>query len=650
MGKGNAPPDSDVKRFMIYPELQGEYGRLITNAESIYGLGDDGTYRSNYNIPGASGLEQSAFNLTPDALRRARAGSIRAQGVATDIATRGADIGGAQSVLSRAMNGNGPSGGMGTLRTFAGGGGVGAGGTGTFDEFARGGGVGAGGQGTYDLFARGGGVGAGGQSTYDLFARGGGVGQGGQDVIRSALNLGPGGEATFADLQRAGALGSGGQDEVNRLLRERLGEGGLETLRSFSQGNGVDDRARQLTSQLAEAAAGSNFGTDYAQRAAGGEYVGGGNPYIDKVIGAANRSSEEAYRRAVGSLEGRLSMAGVGGDVTDAERRLKQGETETFARELGDTENRIRYQSYEAERERQQQAGLALPGELRANLGAQLAASGQLDEQTLARAGLRLNAAGQLEAATLNRRGQELDTALAAEDIAQGRAGIRLGAGQAAEAATQGRAGIRLNTGQALDQAALERAGLRLSGAQGQEQGAQFRAGARLQGAAGQEQGAQFRAGARLQGAEGQENAAQFRGNLRFQGAQALDQAALSRYQASINAAQGYASNALSATDQRLQAAGALPGLGQSFLTQLGSSAELGGLQRGIQERQNLAPFEALERYTGVIGSLAGSANPGAGAAAAQGYQSRGQQLFGNILALGSLGTGALGAYRGTRP
>jgi hypothetical protein len=120
-----------------------------------------------------------------------------------------------------------------------------------------------------------------------------------------------------------------------------------------------------------------------------------------------------------------------------------------------------------------------------------------------------------------------------------------------------------------------------------------------------------------------------------------------------LNAAQGYGSD-LANRAGFAQAAGA--GARADIGTALGAGGQLGGMYSGVvnplaqmygvgqlqqqgQERQDNAGWGNLQQYLGLLGQAGGMANPAAGAQAMQGYQSGGQQMFGNMLALGGLGS-----------
>jgi hypothetical protein len=121
-----------------------------------------------------------------------------------------------------------------------------------------------------------------------------------------------------------------------------------------------------------------------------------------------------------------------------------------------------------------------------------------------------------------------------------------------------------------------------------------------------------------------------------------------------LNAAQGYGSD-LANRAGYAQAAGA--GNRADIGTALGAGGSLAGMYSGVtsplatmygigqqqqqgQERLNNSDWAGMQQYLNMLGQIGGTTNPGAGAQAMQGYQSQGQQTFGNMLALA--GTGAM--------
>lgn len=667
MGKGgDDPPDSAVQRYQLYPELQGEYGRAITEAENLY------RRLQRTNPTGFNPLEQEGFDLTRQAATFGRGDLVNAADVANRIAG-GSNYGGPeQAFLQRAMTQGAGDGGIVQLRNFARGGGIGAGGQADLRTLSGGGGVGTRGQGDLQLLSGGGGVGPGGNSTlqdiarqgagvggqngYAQFAAGGGVGPGGTagfNQFATGQGVGRGGTGTIDLFAGGGGVGQGGQAAYDRYASgQGVGAGGQQTFGRLQDAGGVGTGGQAATGNILQDALRSNFGTDYTNRTAEGAYLQG-NPFRDRVLQDMNQQATEEYRRAVSSLEGRLSAAGVAGGSSGAELDLRSQSDRDLANRLYANSQNTLFADYENERQRQQQAGLAAPGQQLGILQGRLGAAGQLDDQSLARAGLQLQAGS------------------AAEAAAQGRAGIGLQGAAGQEQGAQFRAGLRFDAGQAQDQAALQRAGLSLQGIQGQEQSAQARAGLRLQGIGGQEQGALARSGLRLGagealnqdalaraglrlnaagqleqgdiargnlrlGAAGQlEDSALGRAGLGLQGALGLENATTTRFGQQLGAAQAFGAGRRADTAQQLQAAGMAPGL---FSANLGAGQALFGL--GQQQREaNQQPFSNFERYLSTLQGLGGISNPQAGAAALQNYQSGGQRFFGNTLGL--LGTGA---------
>jgi hypothetical protein len=63
------------------------------------------------------------------------------------------------------------------------------------------------------------------------------------------------------------------------------------------------------------------------------------------------------------------------------------------------------------------------------------------------------------------------------------------------------------------------------------------------------------------------------------------------------------------------------------------------GQQYQQAQQQQLNPqWAQLQQYIQMLGGIGGIANPGAAAQSMAGYQSGGQQTFGNLLSLGGLG------------
>jgi hypothetical protein len=234
-------------------------------------------------------------------------------------------------------------------------------------------------------------------------------------------------------------------------LLKRYGSGsqigetpGLDTAEKYASSLGKSPGAPTMQAANRLATAGGENDLGYLKDVIGGKYLDKGNPYLNDVI---NSSLEQANRKLTSGLEGRMSMAGRLGSNAEA---IGQGEV---AKQLGDISSSIRYQNYNTERDRQQQAGLALPGARATEVGSMMGAGQGLSQDLYSRIQQQLGAAQQATTGYQADVGQSLGAAGKAADVYQ------RGVDQATGAAVD-RAGIYQRSQDQAANAAVNQAGI----------------------------------------------------------------------------------------------------------------------------------------------------------------------------------------------
>ena len=149
--------------------------------------------------------------------------------------------------------------------------------------------------------------------------------------------------------------------------------------------SGIDNPAYASMLENLRLANEGSGGLDYARKTAAGEFLGK-NPYIDEVV---NNATADANRTLLPALEGRMAMSGRMGSNAET---MGQGE---IAKRLGEVASGIRYQDYGAERDRQQAAGLSLPSLLGTELGTRGAAAGAVSDEAYNQDAIKRGATGQ---------------------------------------------------------------------------------------------------------------------------------------------------------------------------------------------------------------------------------------------------------------
>ncbi len=100
--------------------------------------------------------------------------------------------------------------------------------------------------------------------------------------------------------------------------------------------------------------------TDLTQRTLGGEFTQAGNPFLDRVIGAASRPVVQQFTDEIlPAIDATFVRAGRGGSGLQGQTRGLA--LDTLGRTLGDISSNIGFQSFEAERGRQQEAAKFAP-------------------------------------------------------------------------------------------------------------------------------------------------------------------------------------------------------------------------------------------------------------------------------------------------
>lgn len=189
---------------------------------------------------------------------------------------------------------------------------------------------------------------------------------------------------------------------------------GQQVLNRVGTGGVADPTGGAYGDILDETMAGSG-GLDYLRGAANGDNLQD-NPYLQRQVDAATRGVTDNFTKSVmPGIEGRMSQAGRLG--SPVEKELQGAAYDALGRQLGDIEAGMRGTAYEAERGRQQQAGLALPGAMATESGAKLAAAGGQAGDVYQRLGIQLGAANSADSA----RRADVNTALAGQ-AAQGSA------------------------------------------------------------------------------------------------------------------------------------------------------------------------------------------------------------------------------------
>ena len=220
------------------------------------------------------------------------------------------------------------------------------------------------------------------------FAQNGGATAAGTGFVNKLANKGVGniaGTKFMSNLANKGMDPAAGTNYLNKLANKGqgpiAGQGFLDQVSS----EGIDSPAYAQLQQALQMASGGSGGLEYAQGVAGGKYLDN-NPYIDKVIEA---NAANANRQLLPALEGRMASAGRLGSGIEG---VGQGE---IARNLAEQANEVRFANYNQERDRQQQAGLSLPGMLGTEVGTLTGAAQATNQDYYSRIQQQLGAIGQ---------------------------------------------------------------------------------------------------------------------------------------------------------------------------------------------------------------------------------------------------------------